>query len=241
MWRVAWLGLCACQFHRGADPSGIDAPAHDALATTDAPPSVAFVQVGEENDVGQLDMVRVAMPQDQIAGDLLVIVVGWNIDTGTVSSVTDSAGDPIQLAVAKQSSSNLVSQALYYAYDIHAGANMVTVTYATMVKDPDIRVVEYSGIATAAPLDGTASAQASTLVTNSGPLATSYPYDLVVGANTVHGTTVSADAPYTSRIITSFGDIVEDAVAPSPGSYEATATTSFADYWVMQAAAFRAR
>src|SRR2546430_1925578 len=65
--------------------------------------------------------------------------------------------------------------------------------------------------------------------------------DLVVGANTVFSSTAAAGTGYTKRIITNpDGDLSEDELVATTGSYHATATLTRADAWVMQVVAFKA-
>ncbi|MGO8669865.1 MAG: hypothetical protein ACLQVD_00615, partial [Capsulimonadaceae bacterium] len=56
----------------------------------------------------------------QTAGNLNVVVVGWNDTTATVSSVTDSRGNVYTLAVGPTVLSGQFSQAIYYAKNIQA-------------------------------------------------------------------------------------------------------------------------
>ena len=53
---------------------------------------------------------------------------GWNDTTSTVSSVTDSRGNSYALAVGPTTGTGL-RQSIYYAKNIAAGSNTVTVTF----------------------------------------------------------------------------------------------------------------
>jgi len=78
----------------------------------------------------------------QLAGDLNVVVGGWNDSTATVSSVVDSEGDAYIRAVGPTVVAGALSQSIYYANDIvaaAAGTNTVTVTFSTAAVYPDIR------------------------------------------------------------------------------------------------------
>ena len=72
--------------------------------------------------------VAVAYPGAQTAGDLNVVVVGWNDTTATVQSVVDSAGNTYSLAIGPTSGTAL-RQSIYYEPNIKAGNNTVTVTF----------------------------------------------------------------------------------------------------------------
>jgi chitodextrinase len=75
---------------------------------------------------------------------------------------------------------------------------------------------------------------------DSGAIATTNANDLLVGANMVSSLTTAAGTGYTSRVITTpDGDILEDRIVTTTGSYNATAPL-FSAPWIMQAVAFKA-
>jgi hypothetical protein len=205
-------------------------------------PSIAFVQVNSTTPSTAQTKVTVAYAQTQTAGDLNVVVVGWNNSTSKISTVTDTAGNTYVLAVGPTVQSGTASQAIYYAANIAsaaAGSNTVTVTFSTKATYPDIRIAEYQGISTTNPVDVTTAEQGSGTLSNSGTVTTTNANDLLVGANLVQQITTGAGAGYTSRVITTpDGDILEDALVTSAGSYSATAPDTGGD-WIMQMVAFR--
>jgi len=187
--------------------------------------------------------VGVAFSSAQSAGNLNVVVVGWNDATRTVQSVTDSKGNAYVLAVGPTVLTGKLTQSIYYAKNIAAavaGANVVTVTFSGAANYPDVRVAEYRGLDPVNPLDGAVGASGSTTTSDSGALGTTTANDLLVGANLVTAHTTAPGAGYTSRVITSpDGDIFEDQVVTTIGAYHATAPLSGGS-WVMQLVAFRA-
>lgn len=205
--------------------------------------AIAFVQTNNATPQATLASVTVTYTLAQTAGNLNVVVVGWNDSTATVSSVTDSIGNTYALAATPVVQASTASQAIYYAKNIAAapaGANTVTVTFATAARHPDIRIAEYSGLDPLNPLDTSVGAQGNTATSDSGSAATSSPNDLLVGANVVQSTATAAGTGYTSRGITGDGDILEDQVVSAAGSYNATATLDKVQLWIMQMVAFRA-
>src|SRR5262245_49216143 len=84
-------------------------------------------------------VVTVAYPSAQSAGDLNVVVIGWNDATSQVVSVTDARGNVYTQALATVQP-GIQSQRIYYAGNIAAGANTVTVTFNTAVSFPDVRL-----------------------------------------------------------------------------------------------------
>ena len=175
--------------------------------------------------------------QNQAAGNLNVVVVGWNDTTSTITAVTDTAGNTYSLAAPVTRGSG-ISQAIYHAKNIVGGANSVTATFNQPAVYVDLRVAEYSGVDRVAPLDGAASTAGNAATATSGSLTTT-ARGLVIGAGTTTGAFSAAGAGYTLRIITSPDlDILEDRTTTAGGSYAATAPQSGS--YVMQAVGFKA-
>jgi chitodextrinase len=212
-------------------------PASTTLAQT-----AAFVQVASAVPQSPQSAVNVTYSAAQTAGNLNVVVVGWNDTSSQVQSVTDSSGNTYVRAVGPTVRSGLGTQSIYYAANIVAagpGVNRVTVAFNQAARYVDVRIAEYSGIAASNPVDAVSGAAGSGTTNSSGSVNTTYPTDLLVGANLVGTLTTRAGTSYTSRIITSpDGDILEDRVVTATGSYSATATTTGGAY-VMQMVAFR--
>ena len=84
--------------------------------------------------VPQTPQTAVTVPYTaaQTAGNLNVVIVGWNDSTAHVSSLTDSNGNIYQLAIGPTAVTGALSQTIYYAKNISAakaGANAVTLTF----------------------------------------------------------------------------------------------------------------
>ncbi len=206
------------------------------------PPSLAFVQVSSAVPQ-QGAQVTATFAKAQAAGDLNLVAVGWNDATAHVTSVTDSMGNPYILAVGPTVQSGTATQAIYYAKNIFAApanGNTITVAFNTAAKYPDLRIAEYSGIDTTNPLDVVSAAQGTGTLSNSGSVTTTNANDLLVGASLVQDQTRGPGAGYTSRVLTSpDGDILEDEIVTTAGSYNATAQLN-GNAWIMQMVAFRA-
>ena len=113
---------------------------------------IHFVQVASTTPQSSTTSVSVAYPGAQTLGDLNVVIVGWNDSTATVKTVTDSEGNIYTLAAGPIVGAGL-TQAVYYANNILGGSsNTVTVTFNQAASKPDIRILEYSGIAASSPL-----------------------------------------------------------------------------------------
>ncbi|MCU1240423.1 MAG: hypothetical protein JWO71_1149 [Candidatus Acidoferrum typicum] len=215
-----------------------------AGATTSvSQPVITFVQGNFATPQSSPTSVTVTFTAAQIAGDLNVVVIGWNNSTATLSGVTDTLGNPYTQALAPTVQSGTASQVIYYAKNIvaaAAGANQVTVTFSGPAAFPDVRVLEYAGIDTVSPLDVAIGAQGNNASSSSGAVTTTNANDLIIGANLVQTITTGAGAGFTSRMITTpDGDIVEDRIVTATGSYTAIAPVSPSGQWIMQLVSFK--
>ena len=87
---------------------------------------ISFVQVRSATATSGAS-IAVTYPVAQTAGNLNVVAVMWGDTTSSVSMVTDSKGNTYSLAVGP-TKANGITSAIYYAKDIAAGSNTVTVT-----------------------------------------------------------------------------------------------------------------
>ena len=214
---------------------------------------IAYVQ-GAYSDPqsSSLTSVSVTYPSAQAAGDLNVIAIGLQGAVASpIAAVTDSAGNTYTVAVGptlSNYSGGGDTQVIYYAPNIvasAANANTVTVTFNSSAYWPDVRIVEYSGVATTNPIDVTATAWGNSDTTgnaDSGPFTTTNANDLLYAAVFTESSTLGAGSGFTSRMITDpDDDSVEDQIVTSAGTYDATAPQyEDAHYWIMQVVAFKA-
>jgi hypothetical protein len=209
-------------------------------------PGVApsFVQVAAATPQTTIQSVTVTYPGAQAAGNFNIVVVGWNDRAATVQSVTDGAGNIYTLAIATPGPQTgaALTQSIYFAANIKGGGNTVTVTFNQAAKTPDIRILEYAGVAGEGALDQTAGASGKSATSQCGPVTTTAANELIFAANTVATGTTAAGSGYTSRIITAAPgqDIAEDQMVSSIGSFNATAPLRASGNWVMQMVTFRA-
>jgi hypothetical protein len=200
--------------------------------------SIGFVQVSAATPQSASASVAVAYPAAERAGDLNVVIVGWNDTTSTVQSVKDNFGNTYTLAIGPTKGTG-VSQSIYYARNIVGGKTTVTVTFSQAAQYPDIRVLEYSGADPANPLDVTAGSAGNSATASSGSATTHSSNELIVGGNIVATGNKSAGTGFTARVITTpDSDLAEDITAASAGSHSATATLISSGPWVMQMATF---
>jgi len=196
---------------------------------------ISYSQVAASTPQSATSTITLAYPAAETAGDLNIVVVGWNDTTATVQSVTDSAGNKYTLAIGPTSGTAL-RQSIYYASNIAGGTDTVTVQFSQAAAYPDVRVLEYRGVST---LDVTAGTSGSGTAASSGSATTTSANELIVAADTISTTTTGAGSGFTSRIVTSpDSDLVEDKTATATGSYSATASLT-SGYWIIQMVAFK--
>jgi hypothetical protein len=205
--------------------------------------SIGFAQVASATPQSAVASVKATYPQAETAGDLNLVVVGWNDTSATVQSVTDSLGNSYVVAAGPVKGTG-VTQSVYYAKNILGGSNSVTVTFNQAAAFPDVRILEYKGLNTTAPLDvaaGASGTSGSNALVSSGGATTTSGSELIFGAGMTSGGFSKAGTSFTAEVITPDGDLAEDEVVSSTGSYGATATLGAygSQNWVMQMVALK--
>lgn len=219
--------------------SNASAQSAPVVAST-AGAGAGFVQVSSATPQTPQSTVGTTYASAQTAGDTNIIAIGWNDTVASITTVGDGAGNVYQQAVATFRG-NGMSQAIFYAAGIAAagaGANQVTVTFDRPAVFVDVRASEYAGLRTTAPFDAGVSATGVGALATVGPVGTAGPSELLFAAGMTGTSFGAAGTGFTSRVITSpDGDIVEDALAGSPGTYTASAPLG-PGTWLLQLAAF---
>jgi chitodextrinase len=218
--------------------NNVSSPSQQLAVTTTSgavtPPS--FVQVNN-NQISSGGSTSVTLNAPTVAGNTIVVYLIWN-NTGS-AAVSDSRGDTFVSVGSPVSWGNGYSAQVLYANGIVGGTDTVTATFRTSVTSFGVLYVhEYAGISTSNPVDLTASASGSSGSLNSGTATTTSANDLIFGAGVSDNVVTAAGLGFTSRDM-AYGNITEDKVAGSTGSYSATATQG-GNMWGMQMVAFRA-
>ena len=205
--------------------------------------AINYIQHGSAVTNTPSTTLAVTMPALQAAGHLNVAIIGWADATATVLSVTDSEGNTYAPALPLVTGTGL-RQVIYYATNIAGDSttpNQITVTFDQAALFPDVRVLEYSGLDTAAPLDATAVAgdAGSGTLADSGACTTTTPVELIVAGATVATRITAAGTGFTILDVTQpNGDNAQHQITSVAGSCEATAALPTGD-WVMQSVAFK--
>src|SRR6266404_1209619 len=192
---ISFVALAAVAMAACGDGSGSRIQASPNRRDPQLTAPIKFVQVAYATPQSNTASVTVKYAAAQTGGNLNVLAVGWNDTTATVTSVTDTKGNSYQRAVGPTMYPGALTQSIYYAKNIAAaaaGGNSVTVKFSVAAVWVDIRILEYSGLDTAAPLDATATGSGSTSGNATSALTTNGPNELLFAANTTTGNTSAA-------------------------------------------------
>jgi hypothetical protein len=203
---------------------------------------IAFVQTNNVTNNPGASSMKVAYPLAQVAGHTNIVVIGWNDMVTHINSVADTMGNVYKPAFQFPTFGNGIQQTIYYAANIksaNAKANTVTVTFNQVASFGDVRILEYKGLNATSPLDSTIFGWGSSTLASSFSLTTHAAPELLIGATTVNTLTANAGSGYSLVALTKFGDIVEQRIVTSLGTYTATAPLSTAGPYVIQLAAFK--
>jgi hypothetical protein len=189
---------------------------------------ISYVQAASGTPDTPSTAVSVNYPAAETAGDLNLVVVGWNNTAAAVQSVSDSGGNVYKLAVGPTVGPSLL-QSIYYAPGIRSGSNTVKVSFSQAAVYPDVRILEYRGVNT---LDATATGSGS------GTSAkTTSASELIFAADMLQIITVGAGSGFTARVVSGDSNLAEDKTVTASGSYSATAKVSSGN-WIIQMATF---
>jgi hypothetical protein len=126
----------------------------------------------------------VAFNSANTAGNL--VVVAATAAGGGAISCSDTRGNSYTTAVSSPADSNGRTISICYAPNISAGSNTVTATFSASVQWRRVAIHEYSGVATASPVDGTSGNNGTSTspgaTVHPGSITASKPQALVFGA-----------------------------------------------------------
>ena len=237
-------------FDAAGNVSAQSAPASVTTQSTAPPPSSVQTAASIADSAGTT--LAQAFSSANTASNLITVVTSWGSPTATANpTVSDSAGNTYVLATSTFSSLGQQSLAIYYAKNIRAGANTVTVDFGGSRAWRRILITEYRGIDPVNPVDVVMANQGSANMAKdnvtSGVVTTTASGDLIFGAveNYNASGTLSAGTSFTLRNSVTFGGVIEtaieDSVQSSAGSAAATFTFTHADSYIAQVVAFRKR
>jgi hypothetical protein len=219
----------------------VQATVAESLSFTVSPSvtSIKFVQANFTETINNTGALA-SFGSNNAAGNLIVIALDWDNQAVNVLSVTDTKGNVYAAAAPPVNGAGAISQwrdQIFYAKNIGAGANTVNVEFSGSVHS-ELYIHEYSGADQTSPLDVTASSIGNGTVADSGSKTTNFPNELVFGYAQVAGLPASAGSTFAARR-TDNGNVSEDKIATSTGTYSATGSLPSANDWVMSMATFR--
>ncbi len=182
--------------------------------------------------------ISATFSSNPVAGHLLVAIIGTysnvviNLPSGWSSAINQS-GTP--------------SQAIFYKISVGSADKTVTVS-AGSGDALGLRILEYSGVATASPLDTKNSATGTSSSPSSGSVTTAQSVELLVAGATLDAsaTTSAWSNSFTAELDGQSGGgskadfDAADQIVYATGSYSTTATASRSGPWRGQIAAFKA-
>jgi len=193
-----------------------------------------------------------AFSSNNTVGNLIVVYVWWNDKSAPISSVTDSNGNSYTILAStlatNTSAGGDYSNELAYASNIASGPNTVTVHLPVNSSHTGVFIGEYSGIATAFPLDQATSITAIIPqgTATAGPVTTTANGELIfAGFFEPNGINITVGTGYTSRFNDNTFTLVEDKIQAAAGSvtssvaYSGSANPYFASMVTFQTAVQR--
>jgi hypothetical protein len=164
------------------------------------------------------------------AGNAIVVAVSTS--GPAISTVRDTQGNTFVRAVGSGKDS------IWYATNIHGGADMVTANFASSADFSLLYIHEYAGIAASLALDQVSSQSGTGTSVTSGAKTITQGNELVFGYAAVDHRVSGAGTGFTARQ-TAGGNMSADMIVPSAGTYAATFTQSFSGGWTALLATFR--
>jgi len=195
-------------------------------------------------DAGTTTSSTLAFPAANTAGNWIGVVVRAG-QSGQTITVSDTRGNTYRRAIQASQALDPITVAVYYAEGIAGGANTVTVSDTLSGGTLRFSIFEYSGVATAASLDGTPGSVEGTSTTIGSPSTTTTANgDLILGVvATANEATVTAGSGFTlqERVPAAPNTklAVEDQIQATAGPIAATATIVSGQAWAAVVAAFK--
>jgi len=191
--------------------------------------AIAFVNATSGGDNSGASKSSIACTAaSHTTGNLIVVGCYYTGSAGSISSITDTAGNTYVKIAASSVTFTGYTGEIWYAVNVTGNAsNVVTTHYSPSITFPRVVVHQYSGCATSSPFDQTATGHtASGTSVTSGNMVTTQANEVIVAfMSASNSCTWTAGASFTKR-----GSIVqtdtqgEDRIVSATGTYTASAT-----------------
>src|ERR1041385_8089614 len=194
-------------------------------------------------DAGTTTTSTLAFAGQNTSGNFIAVAIRGGLSSSQVFTVTDSNGNTYKKAAQIGFTVSAVTSAIYYAENIKAGANTVTVSM-TVSGPLRFAILEYSGVATANSLDAAAVATGTSTAASSGNATTTVSGDLLLGSvSTADSATFTAGPGYAIRDLVPASPntklITEDQIQTAAGTTSASTTLTASGNWGAVLAAFK--
>lgn len=208
--------------------------------TTPPPTAISYVQ-GNIGSYTAVTSLTVAFTSANTAGSLIVVTARTSAQNRTWT-ISDTRGNTYYLA----RQFNSVDEAnadlrVYYAYNVAAGANTVSLSISGAATRVGLSVREYRGFGAANPLDQSAAASGSSAFLNSGTVSTTAANELIIGFGTTSNTsTFTAGSGFNNLLQNFAGRLAsQDRIVSSAGTYNSTMSISPAFGWSSMVVTFK--
>jgi hypothetical protein len=229
------MAACGC----GRVGFDADAMVVDAMVADTPQTPITFVQAAA--GAAGLTTFSLAFNSPLVAGHLIIVGLDFDMTTSIApTQVIDTMQNVYRIVGPYDGPPN--RQYIAYTIAKTSGPDTVMATPSGAANSYfELRIHEYAGVFSGDPLDAAAGATGSSLAVDgaASPLIlTTAPNELIFGLAVFTPTNGASGTGFTRR--TSFvGDVTEDLIAVSPGSYRATATMNSGTSWTITVAAFR--
>ena len=226
-----------------ASVSGLASPANFSLTNTaSVAANIVLVQhIGK--DAGTTTTSTLAFASANTAGNFIAVAIRGGLSSAQVFSVSDSNANTYKKAAQVGYPGSAVTSAIYYAENIKAGANTITVTMS--VSGPlRFDTLEYSNVATSNSLDVTAVGTATSASPATSSVNTAVNGELLIATvGTTNAATFTAGTGYNIRdfvpVEPNSKHISEDQIQSAAGAASASASLAASDSWGAVLAAFK--
>jgi Domain of unknown function (DUF1929)/Glyoxal oxidase N-terminus/PKD domain/Putative Ig domain len=226
--------------------NGVGTAATQSFTLTVAAGSSGGIKLVQHTSVDEgiaaLSSASLAFPSNNTVGNWIGVGIRVGQPNETIT-VKDSKGNTYHNATQINQTGDGDTLAIFYAENIAAGANTVTISVSS-ADTLRFAILEFSGVASSGSIDGAIANQGSNASPNSGSITTTTNGDLLLGAiMAADEETVTAGTGY--QIVESVPAapdaklIIEYQVQASSGSASSSAKLSSADPWAAGIAAFK--
>src|SRR5271155_852089 len=227
--------------------NGVGTGATQSFTLTVTAASAAGIKLVQHTSVDEgiaaLSSASLAFASNNTAGNWIGVGIRVGQPNETIT-VKDSKGNTYRNATQINQTADGDTLAIFYAENIAAGANTVTISVSS-ADTLRFAILEFSGVATSGSVDQAIASQGSNASPNSGSITTTANGDLLLGAIlTADGETFTAGSGF--QILESVPAapntklLAEYQIQGMSGSTSASATLSSADPWSAAIAAFKA-